>query len=368
MLVTFQFKLQTDAAQEEQLRLATLTRNQATNWLVNECYKLKMTKRNTVHLLFYKELRELFGLSSQEAIQVIAKAAEVLTRDKKKQHYFRANSSIPLDKRLYSIKGDVVSIKALEERLRIRLTIGAYQQQFWHLEKREADLVKRKDGYYLYITMERPEKPQQVPTDCLGVDLGIVNIAVDSDGNQFSGALIENARRRHLTLKSKLQSKAHNQKNNKIRPKQVRCKLKTLKGKQARFQKDQNHVISKKLVVSCEGTGRMLAMEDLSGIRGATVGKQQRARHSNWGFHQLRTFVTYKAKLAGVITEFVDPKNTSRKCHHCGHTEKANRKSRDIFSCKNCNTAINADVNAAKNIAYLGLQSISLKSRNVACN
>ena len=58
-----------------------------------------------------------------------------------------------------------------------------------------------------------------------------------------------------------------------------------------------------------------------------------------------------KAKLNGVPVQYVDPRNTSRQCAACGHTEKANRKTQSRFQCVSCGHVANADKNAAINIA-----------------
>ena len=81
-----------------------------------------------------------------------------------------------------------------------------------------------------------------------------------------------------------------------------------------------------------------------------TWGWSDRSRHAGWSFSQLRLFVEYKAKLAGVPVVTVDPRNTSRTCNACGHCEKANRKSQAEFCCKQCGHSENADLNAARNI------------------
>jgi transposase len=85
-------------------------------------------------------------------------------------------------------------------------------------------------------------------------------------------------------------------------------------------------------------------------IKCDSVKKPQRNRHAGWSFLQLRSFVAYKAALAGIPVVLVDPRNTSRTCNACGHCEKANRKSRSAFECHHCGHAVNADLNAARNI------------------
>jgi hypothetical protein len=63
------------------------------------------------------------------------------------------------------------------------------------------------------------------------------------------------------------------------------------------------------------------------------------------------SFIEYKARLAGVRVQAVDPRNTSRLCPLCGCIDKANRKTQSEFLCVGCGYAANADINAARNIA-----------------
>ena len=115
--------------------------------------------------------------------------------------------------------------------------------------------------------------------------------------------------------------------------------------------RDTNHCISKKLVAKAKDTNRAIALEDLRGIRQrVTVRRSQRATLHSWAFFQLRSFVTYKAKGAGVPVFLVDPRNTSRTCPACGHVDKANRLSQSKFSCVVCGFAGLADQIAAINI------------------
>ncbi|MGH8793526.1 MAG: zinc ribbon domain-containing protein [Stackebrandtia sp.] len=78
----------------------------------------------------------------------------------------------------------------------------------------------------------------------------------------------------------------------------------------------------------------------------------ERAALSSWPFHQLGTFVAYKAKRLGVPVVWVDAAYTSQKCSHpwCGHVARNNRPNRNEFRCRACGLAGPADVVAAVNV------------------
>jgi putative transposase len=98
---------------------------------------------------------------------------------------------------------------------------------------------------------------------------------------------------------------------------------------------------------------RALAQEDLRGIRSrVTVRRRQRGRHGKWAFNQLRAFIEFKVKVAGVPVLMVDPRDTSRRCSRCGHVEKGNRVSQSVFRCRACGYELNADLNGARNIRW----------------
>ncbi|MFL5660976.1 MAG: RNA-guided endonuclease TnpB family protein [Ktedonobacteraceae bacterium] len=130
--------------------------------------------------------------------------------------------------------------------------------------------------------------------------------------------------------------------------------LKKLSGQEARFKKNTNHIISKRIVQKAKANGQALATEDPGHIRNRTEGmvrRSQRAKHSSWPFGQLRLFLSHKAALAGVPLHTVEPRNTSRTCSRCKHCAKENCKSQASFCCVNCGHTDNADRNAAINIS-----------------
>jgi putative transposase len=326
--------------------LATMERfNAACDWLGGIAFAAKCASKLDLQRDHYDELRAKFDLPAQLAIRAISKVCEVYKRDKSIRPHFKPRGAVPYDQRILSFKAvDRVSIKTLDaERALIPFVVGDYHRALLAAERGQADLIVRKGNWYLYVTVEVPDGAPIKPVGALGVDLGIRNIAVDSDSDRHTGDAVEAVRVRILDLRSDLQARGS---------KRAKRTLKKLAGKEARFRSNTNHTISKRLVAKAKGTGRVIAMEDLQGIRDrVTVNKSQRARHSGWSFFQLRAFVTYKATLAGVPLILVDPRNTSRTCPECDDCDKANRRSQSEFVCKSCGFAEHADVVGARNIA-----------------
>jgi IS605 OrfB family transposase len=221
---------------------------------------------------------------------------------------------------------------------------GAYAKLEQRILRGQADLILIRGKFYLCLVVEQPEEHSFTPVDILGVDLGIVKLASTSDGVSYSGEDVDAVREHYSDVKAMLQ---------RVGSKNSKRKLKRIAGREARFKRYTNHVISKELVAAAEGTGRALALEDLKGIRTrTTVRSGQRDRLGKWAFNQLRAFIEYKARLRGVPVLLVDPRNTSRRCSRCGCVEKRNRVNQSEFRCRLCGFELNADLNAACNIQW----------------
>lgn len=72
---------------------------------------------------------------------------------------------------------------------------------------------------------------------------------------------------------------------------------------------------------------------------------------------RLAHWIHVKAESAGRRVWLVDPRYTSQRCSVCGHTDAANRSDQATFACVACEHTANADVNAAVNVAQLGVQA-----------
>ncbi len=340
--------------------------NAACRWLAQEAFSRKTSNNILLQKLFYADLRERFGLSAQMAAICIRHVASTYKRDKSKLPKFRKHAAMPYDRRILSFKGiDRVSLKTLAGRVIVPMIMGAYQRERFSAAQGQCDLVLRKDGkWFLLATVDLPEATPIPNTDFIGVDLGVENLATDSDGKSYSGEQVEAVRQRYTRLRQALQKKASEQKQQGKRPKNVRRKLKRVAQKESRFRRQENHRISKQLVAKAKGSLRGIALEDLSGIRDRTkFRKRQRAKMSGWAFSQLRGFIEYKATLAGIPISLVDPKYTSQTCNECGHRGRANRRSQSEFVCKSCGHTAHADVNAAKNIRSRAVVSQRIASQ-----
>ena len=342
MKLTLFVKLLPTPEQAKALLETMETFNKACNEIADVAFKHRTANKIRLQKLVYHNVRSKYGLSAQLTIRAIGKVAEAYKRDKRIKPTFRKHGAIVYDQRILSWKAaDRVSILTLKGRQVIPVKYGAYQAGRLNRVGGQADLTLRNGVFYLAVVVDVPEPPVYNAEVWLGVDLGIRNIAVDSDGETWSGGHLNGLRKRHAKLRAKLQSKG---------TRSAKRLLKKRSGREARFSRNVNHIISKRLVAKAKGTGRGIALEDLKGIRSRiTVRKPQRRTQHSWAFRQLRQFITYKAKLTGVPVKIVNPKNTSRTCPNCGFTSKTNRKG-ERFHCGNCGFAGPADHTAALNI------------------
>lgn len=348
MKLVANIQLQPTKEQFDLLRRTLERCNEACNFLSARGFAAGKVRQFDLHKLAYAETRERFEIAAQAAVRCIAKVADAYTTHKANGHEpveikFRKHSAQPYDDRIVSFKpDDVVSIWTLDGRIKVKSVMGKHQRDMLPFRKGEVDLMLVKGKFYLACVCDIDEPDMIRSLEALGVDLGIANIATDSDSNRYSGEAIERTRIRLHRRRKGLQKKG---------TKAAKRQLRKIAGKQARFQKHENHVISKALVETAQRTGRAIGLEELTHIRDrVTARRDQRARLGNWAFAQLRSFVEYKARRAGVEVVAVDPRYTSRACPCCGTIDKRNRPNQSTFSCVACHHTGHADHIAARNI------------------
>ncbi len=334
--------------------------NAACNEMSTVAWETQTFRKFDVHHRVSHPLRDTTALSSQMIIRCVAKVADAYRLDKQTKRTFATHGAIAYDLKIlrYVPEQRSVSIWTIAGRQTIPFQCGPRQWELLRTQHGETELAYVNGAFYLMACCDVEEPTPDDVAGVLGVDLGIVNLATDNDGTTFSGAAIEKVRQHHQCRRNRLQ---------RVGTRSAKRRLKRNSGRQARFQKNTNHVIAKTIVANAKpGTlwvKRLIAVEELTGIQQRVrVPKAARAKQGNWAFHQLRTFIQYKAKHAGVTVQAVDAHYTSQTCTVCGACEKANRSDQATFLCIRCGHSAHADVNAACNIKDRAVVSLPMVS------
>lgn len=115
-----------------------------------------------------------------------------------------------------------------------------------------------------------------------------------------------------------------------------------------------NHIWSKYIVDQAVSNGcGTIQMEDLSKIT-----SNANRFLKNWTYYDLQQKIEYKAKEKGIDFVKINPYKTSQRCSCCGYIDPDNRPEQSVFICKKCGFKINADFNAARNIATKDIDNI----------
>lgn len=264
MKLIAQAKLQTTDEQKQSLLTTLQTANAACNTISEQAWATHTLHQYALQKLCYYAIKVRFGLTAQVVVCCIAKVADAYKLDKKTKRTFKPTGAIAFDDRIlhWYLDKSFVSIWTTSGRQKIPFVCGERQRQLLATRQGESDLILVNGIFYLLAVCNVEEPEPFIPTGVLGIDMGVVNIAVDSDGEIHAANQINNVRYRHRRLRAKLQSKG---------TKSAKRLLKKLSGKEARFAKHTNHCLSKHLVAKAVDTKRAIALEDLKGINMRTT-------------------------------------------------------------------------------------------------
>jgi IS605 OrfB family transposase len=332
----------------------------AFNAVAEDGWKARLTNRVELHKRTYRKLREELDLPSQLVISARMKAVEALRSTKalaRAGHKVLCPSSdnpnIRFDARSFRLDWNegVVKLTAIGGRISVPFFLDRYSIRFKGLKTCAAEVLKKRRGWFLHVVVEREVKEYEGTDKIVGVDRGIRRPAVTSDGEFLGEPGWRAVEERLVALRTRLQAKGS-------RP--AKRHLDRLEDRLARFRRDCDHVLSKRLVQSCK-PGDTLVFEDLTNIRGRAKarGMANRRRLHSWSFARLGALVSYKAALRGVRLAHIDPRDTSRRCPACGSIAKGNRRDQSHFVCLRCTYSRNADLIASWNVRdrYRGLWS-----------
>jgi len=142
-------------------------------------------------------VRNKFGLSANLAIRAIKRvASNRKTAGENGIKEFKP-TSVDYDQRIFQYRkiDEQVGLTLLNGRERVPLDIGNYQRNLLKGQNpTSATLVKKGSNYYIDIQV-KSEAPDPIePDGVIGVDLGITDLAVTSEGDTYSGSEVKRVR------------------------------------------------------------------------------------------------------------------------------------------------------------------------------
>ena len=203
-----------------------------------------------------------------------------------------------------------------------------------------ARIVKKADGWYLQIVTDHQIQKCDNQAE-VGVDLGITQFVVTSDGQYFENirttkkyeSKLAEAQRK-LSLKKKGSNNFY---------KEVE-KVKKTYLKIQRVREDYLHKVSREIANNYQ----TIFVEDLQ-VSKMVQNKNYSKAISDVSWSKFTEHLKYKSNVIKI-----DPKYTSQECNNCGHISKENRKTQESFKCVKCNHEGNADFEASLTILKRG--------------
>jgi len=177
----------------------------------------------------------------------------------------------------------------------------------------------------------------------VGVDLGLKAVATTSDGDVLIG-------RQYRALERKLG--IAQRASNKARVRAIHAKIKNQR-------LDAQHKFSTALVERC-------AAIFVGDVASAKLVKTKMAKSTlDAGWCQLKTMLEQKCQQAGVVFEVVSERYTTQTCSCCGSISASSPKGRAglrirEWTCVDCGTAHDRDINAARNILAAGHRRLAV--------
>jgi putative transposase len=327
----------------------------AVDYFVNIAWSMDDLTIRKLHDQAYDNVRKTLNLKSQytcssrdKAFESVCSAKSLMRCGQKVSKPSVQTTTIRLDARTLSFdkKMETASVATQDKRIKIPLKKHKHAKKYvgWNCKAGEIG-INKKGQWVLRLVFEKVvEKPQRTGR-VFGADRGIKHPVVVSNNKFYGEGRWNECERKHRSHISRLQAKG---------TKSAKRHLKKASGRWRRFRTDCDRVIVSKIFKDIK-PGDTIVLENLTHIKKrcgtkGKVRKKHRAKMGRWSFRRLEDAFNYKAEVEEVYIETVDARYTSQTCSRCNKILKSNRKSQSLYSCA-CGLKLNADLNAARNIA-----------------
>ncbi len=228
-------------------------------------------------------------------------------------------------------------------------------------------LIRKKDKYFLTFPLryERTVPKPDASFGAVGVDRGVNALIAFAAINRpkgkphhlwlASGRELRLIKKQRKALRDILYERAEKRRKSGERLRLTRI-MKSIRW-EAQLTRHIYHEIAKQVVERARmlypDKRVVIVMEDLKHLRPVRGKKHERKLNyllSNYPYRRLQQLIEYKAVEEGIPVAYVPPAHTSSTCSLCGHNDPENRRG-GFFRCSKCGYSLNADLNAAINIA-----------------
>lgn len=344
---TAMLKLNTTEEQRKALLLTMETYTEAFNLVAKWGFTNRTHDRRKLQQNTYYEVRDHWPqLNSSLVCSAIFSASASL----KKVKLHLAPCRKPHSAIMYNLKvvrviksQGFASISTIQGRVKVDFHYPEYFEKFndWSLKTTVLVYRTSKKEFYLGLVMEK-SAPQIVQGGVLlGIDRGLVNMAVTSDNRFFRSKELNATRSRNAYNRAKLQAKG---------TASAKRRLKKIAGREKRFIACTIRRVVNELVKSDYSE---FVLEDLRGISTRKKAKPLLQKLNTWPYYAFETALEQRCEESGKKVTYVNPYATSIKCSRCGDMDHGNRIGKQ-FKCRSCGFELNPDLNASRNIAELG--------------
>ncbi|GCE09809.1 RNA-guided endonuclease InsQ/TnpB family protein [Dictyobacter aurantiacus] len=203
--------------------------------------------------------------------------------------------------------------------------------------------------WYVSIHVEIPTVSVVNPHPLVGVDVGIKEAAIVSDGRRFKNHKPLSRQIKKLKRLSRSLSRKHydpqTKQGSKNREK-ARVKLARLHGEIANMRRNSHHKLTTEMAQTCSVVG----LEDLH-IKGMFKNRKLARAMADAGLGQLLQFFATKMQAVGgqaIVVDRFFP--STKRCSGCGHVKKRMPLKYRTYCCLKCGVVIDRDLNAARNL------------------
>jgi len=362
MLKSYKYKLKPNEEQIVLLNKHFGSIRFAYNYFLNERKKEYENNKNTIN--YYDNSKSLTELKKQEEYSWLNEINSQSLQHSLKcldgayQNFFKFNKGFPKFKSKRSKNSFTVpqSAKLVKGKLvipKFKRPIDLILSRSFSGKIRSCTISKTPTNeYFVSILVETEHKKQEKTGKSVGIDLGIKDFVITSDGYKYKN---NRYTKTYQTTLKKYQQHLIRKNKGSARYEKQRLKVAKIHKKITNSRLDNLHKVSSEIIKKYD----LIFLEDLN-IKGMIKNHKLSKHIADASWSRFIELLTYKAEWNDKKIVRIDRFFPSSKtCNCCGYiNQNLDLRVRE-WTCPSCNTKLDRDLNASKNILNEGYKHIS---------